>query len=242
VRLVDASRSVLERASCLFTAAGLDTPSTEVENFARFEATHAGAIAVPFALNELPGRDDPRVLRRHVERWVSMLSDTGRLYLLEPGTPRASRRLQLLRDQLPNGIHIHAPCTGARTCPLLSRPNDWCHFTWSVEPGPLARAVADRAQRRWQEQHLSFLILGRTQRETRGLRVLDVRPHGRSKVVARTCGPDGLSALTALRRDPAYSAVSDLGPGSVVRVRAGGAKGDGLRVVGPEDVEQLASL
>jgi hypothetical protein len=241
--LIDASAEVIRAGARLFEICGLPQPSTQAIDLSRFHATAPlGGLALPFVLNELPDRDDDSALRRRVARWAAMLSPNGRLYLLEPGTPIAARRLQRLRDALPPGLQIHAPCTGAQACPQLERPNDWCHFTWPTPESPLARTIADHAQRRWQEQHISFLVLGPSPSPPPAARVLDVRPHGHAKVVARTCTAQGLLPLTALRRHPAHAHLSALEPGNLVDLLGGEPKGDGLRVEAVEDVSLRSPL
>lgn len=244
VTLVDASGAALSRAARMFERCGLAAPRLVTEDVARHQPRdRLGGIAVPFLLNELAVRDEPEALRRQLERWMSSLGPRGRLYLVEPGTLRAARRLQQLRDQLPAGVHVHAPCTGAPACPLLERPSDWCHFTWRAAEGPLARAIADRAQRRWREQHVSFLVLAQEAAEpTQAYRVLDVRPHGRAKVVARTCGAQGLVPVTALRRHAAHARLSALEPGALIRVAEAESKGDGLRVEAADGIAVLQEL
>ncbi len=244
ITLVDRDAARLAHAHRLFEACGRAPPTCVATDLNRYTPlAPADALALPFVLNELPDCDDPQALRDHVDRWTDMLTATGRLYLLEPGTPRAAQRLQRLRDDLPAGLHIHAPCTGAAHCPLLGRPRDWCHFTWRLPEGPFARALADRARRHWHEQHLSFLILGRQPFAPDALRILDVRPHGRPKIVARACGPEGLVTLTALRRHPAHPTLRGLEPGSLVRVAPGvERKGDGLRIVESAEVEMVSEV
>lgn len=234
--LVDVSEAALRRASRLFAAAGAPAPElvtgSATELFGSF-----GTIAAPFSLGEMESPE------KQVARWSAQLTHQGHLYILEPGTRRSALPLQAIRDAPPRNAHVIAPCTGAPTCPMLERPNDWCHFTWRGAQGPLARAVAEKARRRWQEQHVSFLILGRAGAPTEALRLLDLRPHGRAKLTARACGPEGLVTLTALRRHRnAYDVLQKLEPGALISVEGAESKGDGLRIGSTSSVRIIRPL
>lgn len=234
--LVDVSRAALGRAGRLFEVAGAPGPTLVAGSATELKGTF-GTIAAPYCVGEMAAPGEA------VRGWMGHLAEEGRLYILEPGTRRTALPLQRLRDAPPAGASVIAPCTGAPACPLLARPNDWCHFTWRGAHGPLARAVAEKAKRRWQEQHLSFLILGRSPARRRALRLLDIRPHGKSKLTARACGPEGVVTLTALRRSrAAYDALRELESGALIDVQGAEAKGDGLRLDAASQIQVLETL
>ena len=60
---------------------------------------------------------------------IKMLSDGGRMLIVEPGNRVCSRDLMALRDALfeEASVSILAPCTGIDQCPLLKNSTDWCH-------------------------------------------------------------------------------------------------------------------
>ncbi len=75
------------------------------------------------------------LLRRMMAK---LLSDTGRLVVVEPALAEPSRQLTQLRDLLLAKGERSAPipCGHAGPCPLNREPKDWCHFgvRWSVPP------------------------------------------------------------------------------------------------------------
>jgi hypothetical protein len=234
VTLVEREAFILEHARSLFHAAGAQVPDLVALDIEHHRPAGAAALLLGFVAGEIDGPP--------WERWVRGLAPDGRLYIVEPGTGAQARALQALRDAPPGGASVLAPCMGVARCPLTPSPQDWCHFTWRIPLGPIGRAVADHARRRWREQHFSFCVLG-SGAPLAGLRVLSVRPHGASKVVAMTCGPAGLVPLTALRRDrPAYDAISNLEPGTAIEVSSQDARGDGLRIHEPDELTTLAEI
>lgn len=241
--LYDLSTERLACAERLFAARGLRAPLLHVEDASTARLRGASAIAVPYSLGEIGGESAPETRGvQLIERWLSVLEPGGLLYVVEPGSRRSSRRLQTVRDALAGRAAILGPCCGAVTCPLLVRDTDWCHFTWKLRLGPVAQRVADRARRRWQEAHCSWLVLGNRDdpalagdgsggdQERRGrratgempmttegivpTRVLELRASGRGKLMARLCTPAGEETLTVLRKnDEAFERMAGLEPG-----------------------------
>jgi SAM-dependent methyltransferase len=95
-------------------------------------------IVLAHVLNEI---GDPR---RAIDARVallraatSLLSEQGRVLVVEPGTRVHGRALMAVRDALfDEGFAVLSPCRGARLCPLLRTPGDWCHgdLAWSRPP------------------------------------------------------------------------------------------------------------
>jgi small ribosomal subunit Rsm22 len=247
VHLVELSASRLARAARLFAAMGMPEPRTHPEDAvqsASIDRSIGGrslsAIALPYSLGEMAGVDDDgtRMLAL-VARWIDALAPGGRLYVLEPGTKPSARRVQALRDRLAPTVRIIAPCCGAPACPLLADPRDWCHFTWSLPLGPIGRAIAEQAHRRWHEVHFSWLVIERSapsdggSRADGSARLLEIRRIERGKVTARFCDAEGLATVTALRRErEAFARVVGLEPGARVHLDRARleAHGDGLRL------------
>lgn len=239
VALVDVSRARLDRAAELFVALGLRAPAIIAADAWRAPLP-AGtrSIAAAYSFGEMiralrnPIQEAATQLRNWLGRANRDGGEGGRIYVVEPGTQSASRRLQAVRDAVVESVPVGAPCTGSPRCPMLADDRDWCHFTWRLPAGPVARELANQAERRWQEVHFSYLVLG-TLPEAGVDRVLEVRGFCEPKVRARLCTSDGLIALTALRRHAAASsAIAELGPGSRVRIAREELieKGDGLRL------------
>jgi hypothetical protein len=258
VHLVDVAGSRLTRAEALFREIGVAKPhlhrgdANELGLDRLGPKGTLGAIAVAFALREMAGTEGAGWVRERLRAWASWLRPGGRIYVIDAGTRRTSRFIQAARDLVADEFEIIAPCCGASGCPLLREERDWCHLTWRLEPGPIARALADRARRRWQDAHFSWLILGtgaagggaRVMQDPLLHRVLEIRSFGKGKLGALLCGTDGVVSVSALRREAAAAqALEALGPGALVRFDRGFAvpKGDGLRL-GPGGLEEVAPL
>lgn len=94
--------------------------------------------------------------------------DCEALFILEPSTQTAGRRLLKLRsDLIAKGYHIWAPCLHELECPLLSHSKtDWCHHRVGFEAPPWFSEI---------EKHLSMknktitysYLLARKQKPTR---------------------------------------------------------------------------
>lgn len=239
VRLVDASADRLAFGRRVFHVAQLGEPEVEVGDLRSANVSGAGAVALPFALNELGRGVDDGARMRAVEgllrRLLGSLGPDGLLYVLEPGTFPEATFLEGLRDRLAS--HVVAPCTGATGCPRLGG-RDWCHFTWPMPVGPTTRLVADRAGRRHQETHFSWLVLAAAPRPPGSeSRVLENQLSGPGKRTLRVCSSSGELVLTSLRRSGEVEAVvRELRPGDTVVVdpTACTPKGDGLRIQRPE--------
>ena len=161
-----------------------------------------GLLVVSHVLNELP----PAALaslRGLVNRAEAVL-------WVEPGTSAVSRQLGTLREELRDHFRLVAPCTHARSCPVLAAGNErhWCHF---FAPPP-SEIFADsqwvkfgqRAGIDLRSLPYAFLALERRAADTPD-------PAGFSRVVGRVehfkpyarwlnCDADGLEELELPRR------------------------------------------
>ncbi len=81
--------------------------------------------------------------------------------VIEPALKTTTRALQRLRDRLlvAGGMHVVGPCPHDRPCPMLARPDDWCHESRRIEPTPMVAAVQAITRRRDDRALYSFLAL-----------------------------------------------------------------------------------
>jgi hypothetical protein len=242
VVLVDLSAERLRSARSMFAALGFREPQCLVEDAWSFRLpAEAGSIALPYSFGEMlrGRRDELRAGAQRLKGWLGELGPSGRMFVVEPGTHVAARRLQAIRDLLAPEIRISAPCPQIAACPALPNPEDWCHFTRRLPLGAVGQAVAAAGRRRWQEVHFSYLVFG-TSALPGVARVLEVREESKRKVRVRACTESGLVQLTALsrERDIAQSLLG-LVPATAVRIDFGACepKGDGLRVRSASAVE-----
>ncbi len=253
VTLVERSSHRLRLAGAAFAAAGLPAPELRCEDAAR-PIGRFDEVWAPYVLNEM-AEGGEREASELVRGWLRVLS-TGpeaRLTLVEPGTPMAAQRLQVLRDALRADWAVLAPCpTAASPCPLLDRPDDWCHFTLRWELGPVGARIAALARRRHHEQHLSWLTLGHASVESVGppddvgggvLRVHTVFRSEKAKRRVLGCTGAKRESLVALRRNrPSYDRLDTLCSGDLVALPAGlSVAGDGLRLSPGEFLPRLES-
>ncbi len=172
------------------------------------EPAEADFLVLGFSFLEAFGDDLVRA-----ERWLRPWLDAGRrVLILEPGTHRSGRRLQELRDRLPDWVV--APCRGARACPRLADAADWCHFRWRRPLGPTATKVLQAAGRRPHTLALAYLLLGPRSAVARQSpdhwRLLEVQRRGRRRVDLRLCGPEAeVLACEVPFRPPALHAWGD---------------------------------
>jgi SAM-dependent methyltransferase len=171
-------------------------------------------VIVAHVLNEL---GDPRRgldLRAELVRdLTSTLAPGGRVLVVEPGTRVHGRALMALRDRLvADGLTLHAPCVGAKKCPLLQTAGDWCH---AEEPwrAPEAFVQLERAAGLTKTvlKH-SYLLVSREPARLHGVRLVGgVMQPARGTALRYGCGPRGLVTLALDERAPAAARSSPRG-------------------------------
>lgn len=68
------------------------------------------------------------IVSRIVRIATKLVADGKWFLMLEPASPKASRTLLRVREELVvQGWHVEGPCPGSYSCPALSSPEDWCH-------------------------------------------------------------------------------------------------------------------
>ncbi|MEE2902524.1 MAG: small ribosomal subunit Rsm22 family protein [Myxococcota bacterium] len=253
VTILEKNRRMLRNALNLFEAAEMDVPKS-IHGDATQPITYRqySAVFAPFVLNEILTRVESEDVvgagRKQVKSWLTACRRGGRLYILEPGTKEAAQNLQRLRETLKDEFQIIGPCTHDSECPMLNGEKDWCHVTWRIESGNWAQKIAERAKRRFQDLHFSWLILENRrpqQREPDSLRVMDVRRNDKNKLRVVTCGTSGLETLVVQKKNRAtYEAFDDYQSGDELRVTLSQLerKGDGFRVTSEEQIKHRRSV
>lgn len=96
---------------------------------------------------------------------LDTVADDGVVFVLEPALKIGTRHLQAVRDALvAAGCGVIAPCPHAEACPMLARPQDWCHgWADGVLPEPL-QPIARDAGLRWEGLTAAQLVLRRSPR------------------------------------------------------------------------------
>jgi SAM-dependent methyltransferase len=96
---------------------------------------------------------------------LGAVAPDGVVFLLEPALKAGTRHLQAVRDALVEaGRGVASPCPHVSACPMLARPQDWCHgWADGVLPEPL-QPVAREAGLRWEGLTAARLVLTPTPR------------------------------------------------------------------------------
>lgn len=118
-------------------------------------------ILVGQVLGELD-RGEPEAVRleRHAEILATLARKAGTLLIVEPALRVRARHLQRLRGALlAAGLHVHAPCLHAGSCPLLEKETDWCHEDRPVDLPDWLVPVARGAGLRFEGLTFSFLAV-----------------------------------------------------------------------------------
>lgn len=106
----------------------------------------ASFITCANMLNELDQASDmpPEFkVKKYFDQLKRYAAPDAGFLLIEPGVPKASRTLSLLRDRfLKEGSHIAAPCPHAGDCPMngfgayTGSKNKWCNFAFDTRDAP----------------------------------------------------------------------------------------------------------
>lgn len=81
--------------------------------------------------------------KKYYEEFKKYSSADAKFLLIEPGIPKASRTLSLLRERfIKDKATIHSPCTHFLQCPMngfkayTGSSHKWCNFAFSTEDAP----------------------------------------------------------------------------------------------------------
>ncbi|MFZ9889111.1 MAG: small ribosomal subunit Rsm22 family protein [Myxococcota bacterium] len=130
---------------------------------------------------------------------ASHLAPGGRLLVLEPGTRIHGQALMRLRDRLVEAgqLRVLAPCTGAKTCPLLAAHGSWCHAEASWRPPPSVAALARESGLKATPLGYSYLLLGRDGGAPEGFRLVGGLMRARGTERRYVCSAAGLLEWSA---------------------------------------------
>ena len=130
------------------------------------------------------------------------LHPDGLLVAVEPALKATARRLQAARQALldARAAAVVAPCPHDGACPLLVRPDDWCHEDLPVDLPPALQPIARAAGLRWQGLTYSRLALAPGPRPRPPARVVAPPAPSRGKHTLTFCFPGSLRAVDRLDR------------------------------------------
>ena len=154
-------------------------------------------VVVAYVLGELP----PAARLALVSR---LLSSTGVLVVVEPGTPEGAAGVLAARDAaLAAGRHTVAPCPHDAPCPL-STP-DWCHFAARVNRTKLHRQLK-RGQVPYEDEKFSYGAWTREPMErhddaTVAARVLRHPRSDPGRIMLTLCTTAGMATEAVAARD-----------------------------------------
>lgn len=157
--------------------------------------------------------------RELLDSLAARLAPTGAIIVIEPALRTQARMLQRLRDEVAaaqSPLHVFAPCTHAKPCPLLARKRDWCHERQPDALPKRLRPIAAQAGLRDEGLTYSYLTLTRRARNIgelaqtndgdgrspRALRGVSGPLTSKGKVELDVCGEGGLQRLMQLQRKP----------------------------------------
>lgn len=97
----------------------------------------------------------------------------AKFLLIEPGVPKATRTLTLLRERfVKNGKQIIAPCPHGLECPMsgfkayTGSQNKWCNFAFSTESAPVKlQKISEKAKLPKERATLIFISVGNEKSE-----------------------------------------------------------------------------
>lgn len=106
-------------------------------------------------------------VKKYYEQLVRYAGKSARFLLIEPGVPKASRTLSLLRDRfIKDGSYIIAPCPHAGDCPMngfkayTGSKNKWCNFAFETREAPeKLQQLSQKAKLPKERATLSFISI-----------------------------------------------------------------------------------
>ena len=107
--------------------------------------------------------------KKYFDQLKTYASQDAHFLLIEPGVPKASRTLSLLRGRfISDGKEVLAPCPHAGDCPMngfkayTGSQNKWCNFAFSTQDAPAKlQKLSENAKLPKERATLSFLAIGK---------------------------------------------------------------------------------
>ncbi len=151
-------------------------------------------VTISYALNELSDSNASKVVHK------AWLATKSAMVIVEPGTPKAFKRLKKLREELINyGAHILAPCPHNNDCPMAA--DDWCHFSVRLERTPLHQYIKN-ASLNYEDEKFSYLIAVKNAPVQQAPARLIKKPLKRpGHILFDLCTPNGLQRETLSKKD-----------------------------------------
>jgi ribosomal protein RSM22 (predicted rRNA methylase) len=183
--ITDAAPEALRTA--LWQAGDLEQPDTIRGSFDLVIANFSLAEIAPARLSALAA--------------AAWAATSGKLILVEPGTPTGSARVLDARDQLlRSGGQVLAPCPGNVPCPLPG--GDWCHFAVRL-PRRRDHRLVKNAALPFEDEKYAYAILSRGAGTPAEARILRPPMASKPAVRAALCTTGGLRDLAVPARDKA---------------------------------------
>lgn len=153
----------------------------------------AGFITCANMLNELDQNSDmpPEYqAKKYFQQFEAYGTAQTKFLLVEPGVPKSSRTLSLLRTRfLEEGRSIAAPCPHAQECPMngfkayTGSSHKWCNFAFSTEDAPIKlKKLSEKAKLPKERATLSFLsVTEKINIEKKNSKLLEYKDEENSK-------------------------------------------------------------
>ena len=142
-------------------------------SFGTFIREKCSFITCANLLNELDQASDlppDFQSKKYYEEFKKYSSADAKFLLIEPGIPKASRTLSLLRERfIKDKATIHSPCTHFFECPMngfkayTGSSHKWCNFAFSTEDAPpKLLKLSEKSYLSKDRATLSFLAVEKT--------------------------------------------------------------------------------
>lgn len=172
-----------------------------------------GSADLILGLNLLSELREETRLNLVADMTANLLSDTGRVLLMEPALRSTTRDLMELRDEILKDelAHIFAPCLHEMACPMLQdNPRDWCHTYLYWERPRWIEKIDQLVHIRKDYLKCSYLIMGKhpgheAAEAQKPWRVVSGPLNSKGKTERLLCGPGDTKLLRAVRQDKDYS-------------------------------------
>lgn len=154
----------------------------------------ADMVVSSYVLNELAEDDRQKALR-------NLLNAAEKLLLIvEPGTPKGFEVIRQIRQQLPEGVYIAAPCPNVGACPITG--DDWCHFTVRVARSKLHKLLKD-GDAPYEDEKFSYIALTRQPCDPAKARVLRHPITEKGRITLELCTEHGKETKAVSKKDAA---------------------------------------